>query len=305
MRIAISMSSWNTQSLRPKTFLIHITAWNRGPEDAPLWIAPITLVSQSSGRGARRTDDPRVVRAAPPRNRAGALVLRRRRNVYGKRWLICEGARSRCSSPKTKLISSRIFNSENRTPYVKDAFTNTSSIATRRRESRGRRARAPPQSTSTIFRPAHMSPFVCDSPIAIQNHSPRSREIRGDTRSAQHSKRLFEQRIKEADEFYTSAYRDNIQRRRAQRDAPGVRGTAVVQAVLPLRRGTWLDGDPGTAAATAGTKKRTQSTTGRIFTTRTFFRCPTNGNFRGLRPGTWRFTRSLWRWSIRISRRSN
>ena len=55
----------------------------------------------------------------------------------------------------------------------------------------------------------------------------------------------------EADAFYDGRMSRRCDRRRARRRAPGVRGSALVEAVLPLRREGLAGRRPGPAAATA------------------------------------------------------
>ena len=57
----------------------------------------------------------------------------------------------------------------------------------------------------------------------------------------------------------------------------------------------WLDGDPGQPSP-AGSDARADATTiGATSSTTTCSACPTRGNFRGSRRGTWRSTRCRWR----------
>ncbi len=105
----------------PEEFLIRINASNRGPEAAPLWILP-SLWFRNRWSWGEDPDRPRVARAAPPLQTVqGALVLEAQEKIYGKRWLICEGAPPLLFT-ENETNFRRIFNSENRTPYVKDAF---------------------------------------------------------------------------------------------------------------------------------------------------------------------------------------
>ena len=81
-----------------------------------------------------------------------------------------------------------------------------------------------------------------------------------------------------------------------ERDAAGVRGPALVQAVLPLRPGAVAGRRPGPAAA-AGPARAGATASGRTCSTRTCSRCRTSGSIPGTPPGTWPSTASRWRWS--------
>ena len=63
---------------------------------------------------------------------------------------------------------------------------------------------------------------------------------------------VFSQRMKEADEFLCLAHSPKSLCGRAHGDAPGLCRNVVVQAVLSLRRGAWLEGDPAGPAPPAG-----------------------------------------------------
>ena len=112
-------------------------------------------------------------------------------------------------------------------------------------------------------------------------------------------------RRREADEFYATIHSGDALRRRRERRAAGVRGAALVEAVLPLRREGLARRRPGAAGAAGASASAAAITSGRTSTTPTSSRCPTSGSTRGTRPGTWRFTACRWRWSIRSSPRSS
>jgi len=101
--------------------LIRITAVNRGPESAPLWLLPTIWFRNtwSWGRDAVRP----AVSIVPPSagvNRDGTIVELTEK-TYGKFWLIAGGSPEWLFT-ENETNFARLYGIPNRTPYVKDGI---------------------------------------------------------------------------------------------------------------------------------------------------------------------------------------
>jgi hypothetical protein len=97
--------------------LVRITAWNRGPESAPLDLLP-TLWFRNTWSWDLRSSRPKLSRMP---DQQGLRVVGLQEEQYGSRWLIAEG------TPLTLFTENdtnyrRLFGTDNPSPYVKDAF---------------------------------------------------------------------------------------------------------------------------------------------------------------------------------------
>ena len=115
---------------------------------------------------------------------------------------------------------------------------------------------------------------------------------------------IYSQRMREADEFYSRRWRRGCSedaRRSSARRSPACCGPS---SFITTTSRTWLEGDPAMPLPQPSAKADATAT-GHISTTPTSSPCRTSGSIPGMRPGTWRFTASRWRWSIRTSPRSS
>ena len=97
--------------------LIRVTVWNRGPEPAPLHILP-TIWFRNRWAWGDNYDLPRAARAEGP---SGTSLIEVTEHRYGRRWLLAEGSPDLLFT-NNETNTERLFNQNNRTPYVKDAF---------------------------------------------------------------------------------------------------------------------------------------------------------------------------------------
>jgi hypothetical protein len=97
--------------------LIKITAFNRGPEAAPLHLLPTLWYRNtwSWGKDLRRP----VVRRAP--DTPGSLCTELQHWQYGKRWLLAAGTPELLFT-ENETNYEQIFKFRSRTPFVKDGF---------------------------------------------------------------------------------------------------------------------------------------------------------------------------------------
>jgi hypothetical protein len=96
---------------------VQITAWNRGPQAARLHILP-TLWFRNRWDWGDPYDIPRAARIDGP---AGTSLIEASDYHYGKRWLLFE-ASPELLFTENQTNTERLYETPNRTPYVKDAF---------------------------------------------------------------------------------------------------------------------------------------------------------------------------------------
>ena len=97
--------------------LVRITAWNRGPESAPLDLIP-TIWLRNTWRWGRHPVQAGLWRAP---DYEGARVIGVEVAEYGRRWLLAEGAPGLLFT-ENETNFKRVFGVENLVPFVKDAF---------------------------------------------------------------------------------------------------------------------------------------------------------------------------------------
>jgi len=101
----------------PEDMLVRITAHNRGPEPAELHLLP-TIWFRNTWSWDNSVAQPKLARAQAAE---GVAAVRAEESNYGTRWLMGEGAPELIFT-ENETNYKRLFNVENRTPYVKDAF---------------------------------------------------------------------------------------------------------------------------------------------------------------------------------------
>ncbi len=105
----------------PDDILIRLTAWNRGPERAPLWLVP-TIWFRNTWSWGREAARPRV--SLFPSSSGSArteTIVELDEKTYGKSWLFAESAPEFLFT-ENEANSARLFAGTNRTPYVKDGI---------------------------------------------------------------------------------------------------------------------------------------------------------------------------------------
>ncbi len=209
--------------------LIRITAWNRGPEAAPLHLLP-TVWFRNRWSWGRRDHPPRLFR---DESLLPMAVIGLEHVYYGKRWLACE------ASPELLFTDNetnfeRLWGVKSPSPFVKDGINDV--IV------EGRRNAVNPAHTGTKAS-AHYEKTVPPGGawsfrLRFTNQRPQPDSL------GEEFEGFFAQRIKEADEFYRT-----IVPERLSDDAKSV----MRQALGGLLWGkqfyhydvqTWLEGDP-------------------------------------------------------------
>ena len=101
----------------PEDILVHIIVHNRGPEPAEIHVLP-TLWFRNRWSWGR--DNPRPSLQAVAVNSA---VVKASQAELGERYLYCDGQASLLFT-ENETNANRLFNGQNRTPFVKDGINN-------------------------------------------------------------------------------------------------------------------------------------------------------------------------------------
>ncbi len=171
--------------------LVQITVHNRGPETAEIHVLP-TLWFRNRWSWGR--DNPR-----PSLGLVKSSVVRASESVLGERYLYCDG-KPEFLFTENETNARRLFNTENRTPYVKDGINNFVVC--------GQKDAVNPQQTGTKAA-AHYHLTIpagkCEVlRLRLSPTAPRGREKAGNGPLGQSFQQVMLARQQEADEFYAS-----------------------------------------------------------------------------------------------------
>jgi len=236
--------------------LIKITAWNRGPEAAPLHLLPTVWFRNtwSWGKDLRRP----AARRAP--DTPGSLCTELEHWQYGKRWLLCAGTPELLFT-ENETNYEEIFKFRNRTPYVKDGFHNYLI--------RGNKGAVNPQHSGTKMAahyPVHLGPgesvtiklrltdmnplggMDVDSPmigtVTSPGHQDRAPGVPGTNDFGEGYESMFALRQKEAAEFYESRIPKELSEDARHVMRQGYSGMLWCKQFYHYDVYTWLEGDP-------------------------------------------------------------
>jgi hypothetical protein len=217
----------------PEDILIKITAWNRGPEEAPLDLLP-TLWFRNIWSFGEKHGHPKLARAADFK---GAAVVAAEESRYGKRWLLIENAPEMLFT-ENETNFPRVFGFADDNHYVKDAFheyviggvkeaVNSAQKGTKC-AARYRFMIAPGASVTIRLRLTNVEPKE-----SVANPFDESFE------------KMFEVRHGEADQFYARRFPEE-----RSEDARSVMRQALAGMLWSKQCyhydvRTWLNGDPG------------------------------------------------------------
>jgi len=219
----------------PEDILIRVTAWNRGPDPAPLHLLPTLWFRNRWGWG-EPYDPPTATRIDGP---AGTALIALEEFHYGKRWLLIE-------APPELLFTNndtnmeRLFQEKSRTPYVKDAF--------HRYVIHGERTAVNPAMAGTKAA-AHYAQVIPAGGshtirLRLMDSNPAATAAPAQQFFGAAFDSTFNQRLKEADEFYALRMHPKI-----SEDARLVHRQAFAGLLwgkqsyhYDVKR--WLDGDP-------------------------------------------------------------
>ena len=276
----------------PDDILIKITAWNRGPEEAQLDLLP-TLWFRNIWSFGEKHGHPHLSRNP---DFMGAAVVAAEESRYGKRWLLAEGAPEMLFT-ENETNFQRVFGFPDGSQYVKDSF-HAYVIG-------GVKEAVNPAQKGTKCAAHYQAKIAPGASVTLRlrmtNVEPRDGVANPFDATFE---KTFELRRGEADQFYARRFPQE-----RSEDAHGIMRQALAGMLWSKQCyhydvRTWLEEIPANRHRRRSAK-RVATTTGRTCTTRTSFRCRTNGSTRGLRRGTWRFTRSRCRSSIQTSPRNS
>ena len=204
----------------PEDMLCRITAINRGPDAAPIHLLPHLWYRN---RWSWDLDGKReVIRAIGPG--AASTTHHGSRRSLVVRASVRRPDRSNCLFTENETNFKRIDNVPNKSPYVKDGINNCvveRPEATRVNAQQGSKlaghAHAVVPAGGTFSVDVRFSPAALAEPFADFDA-------------------VFTSRIAEADAFYAALHPPTLGADEQLVGAAGVRGTALVEAVLPLRR---------------------------------------------------------------------
>jgi hypothetical protein len=235
--------------------LIKITAVNRGPDAATLHLLPSLWFRNTWSWGK----DPRRPIARKAVNIENCHCVELQHWQYGKRWLLCEG-QPQLLFTENETNLSRLFNGQNRTPFVKDAFheyvVHQNHAAVNPEQSGTKMAAYYPvnlgsgQSATFKLRLTDIEPLagVDDSDprgtITSPGHAERAKDVPATDDFGAGFDHLFELRQKEADDFYASRVPKELSddARSVMRQA--LSGMLWSKQFYHYDVLTWLTGDP-------------------------------------------------------------
>jgi len=235
--------------------LIRITAVNRGPESAGLWLLPSLWFRNtwSWGRYLRRPSA-RVATGVP-----GSASVELEHWQYGKRWLLCAG-QPELLFTENETNSARLFGGKNRS-FVKDAFHEYVIAGNKAAVNPGqsgtkmaalyRTELGPGESRTLKLRLTDLEPLAAmdaDSgmvgAISGPGHAERGEGVPGTNDFGAGFDALFALRKKEADEFYASRIPKELSEDARAVTRQAFAGMLWSKQFYHYDVRTWLDGDP-------------------------------------------------------------
>ena len=221
----------------PEDILVRITVHNRGPETATLQLLP-TLWFRNTWSWGRDDWRPRLAKA---QDLAAATVIHAEHRYYGSRWLICQ------ESPELLFTENetnfeRRFGVGNRGPHVKDGINDY--VVSGRHDA----VNPAPEGTkvAALYRLDISQGQSSAVRLRLTNERPSEDVLSGGFDA------IFEERIAEADEFYSQAISPNLSAdaRNVFRQAMG--GLFWSKQFYHYDVRTWLEGDPAGPPPPAG-----------------------------------------------------
>jgi hypothetical protein len=236
--------------------LIKIAAVNRGPDAAPLHLLP-TLWFRNTWSWGKDLRRPIVCKAL---NIPGATCAEFQHWHYGKRWLLCSG-QPELLFTENETNCETLFNSRNRTPFVKDAF--------HRYLIQGEKLAVNPAGAGTkmgVHYPVHLSPgesvtiklrLAVRDPLLDADVTPQGAATTGSatppdgeptvtlsTGFGSDFDTVFDQRKREADDFYDSKLPKGLSLDAQQVMRQAYAGMLWSKQFYHYAVHAWLEGDP-------------------------------------------------------------
>ncbi|HEU5410833.1 MAG TPA: hypothetical protein VFU57_07420 [Candidatus Acidoferrales bacterium] len=219
--------------------LIRITAFNRGPEAAPLHLLP-TLWFRNTWAWGGPVREARA-RAIPAAD--GVAIIEATQADYGKRWLFADGAPPLLFT-ENETNFARLYGTRNTTPYVKDGINDY--VVSARRDT------VNPAQRGTKAAAHYFTNVPAGEKFAIRlrltDRSPEDALARKTfSREAIFGAQFdstFAQRIAEADEFYSARVCEHLSEDAQQAQRQAFAGLLWGKQSYHYDVKTWLAGDP-------------------------------------------------------------
>jgi Glycosyl hydrolase family 63 C-terminal domain len=222
--------------------LIRITAANRGPDPAPLWLLP-TLWFRNRWSWGPEAHRPVLTTFSLPAELAGrAVAIEAQEESYGRRWLMGQG-QPELLFTENETNFERLFGVGNSSPYVKDAFHQYivhGNVAAVNPGQRGTKAAA-------VYRqdvPAGSSVTIrlrfSNAPASVASARPPAELLD----FGADFDRLFATRVQEANEYYASLTRDSLSADAHNVIRQAFAGLLWNKQYYHYDVRTWLAGDP-------------------------------------------------------------
>jgi Mannosylglycerate hydrolase MGH1-like glycoside hydrolase domain/Glycosyl hydrolase family 63 C-terminal domain len=236
--------------------LIKITAFNRGPEAADLHLLP-TLWFRNTWSWGKDLRRPTVRKAVEP---SGAVCAEVEHWQYGKRWLIGAGAAELLfTENETNYV--KLFNYRERVPYVKDAFHEyvihgnkqavNPALSGTKMAAHSVFHLSPGESATIKLRLTDIDPLGGLDPelpsIGTAAAPGDGKAMPGVPRTSDFGAgfdAVFNQRMKEADEFYASRIPQHLSSDARMVMRQAYSGMLWSKQFYHYDVQTWLDGDP-------------------------------------------------------------
>ncbi len=209
--------------------LIRITVFNRGPEAAHLRLLPTLWFRNTWSWGW----DDRKPRISAGESLDGMAVLEVDHGYYGKRWLVFEGSPPLLFT-ENETNFKRLYESENHNPYVKDAFHEYVVHRDLKAVNPAQEGTKAAADYNLLVQPGGSIALR----MRFTNQAPSAGMLGNGFES------MFQQRIAEADEFYSLRLPKNVTPdcRSIQRQA--FAGLLWNKQFYQYDVRTWLEGDP-------------------------------------------------------------
>jgi len=217
----------------PDDILIKVTAWNRGPEEAPLDLLP-TFWFRNIWSFGEKHGHPRLWRVADCK---GAAMVAAEESRYGRRWFLAEGAPEMLFT-ENETNFPRVFGFPTGARYVKDSFHDY--------VIGGVRDAVNPAQKGTKCAARYQLKIAPGASATI-----RLRLLHNETTDSSFEpfdaafEKTFELRLREADEFYAARFPQERSEdaHAVMRQALG--GMLWSKQCYHYDVRTWLNGDPG------------------------------------------------------------
>ena len=240
----------------PEEILIRITAHNRGPEAADLHLLP-TVWFRNTWSWDPAASRPKLSREG---NDGGVTTLVLNDDMYGKRWLLCDGMPELLFT-ENESNNQRLYGVPNRTPYVKDGINNyvvngetgaVNSEQTGTKASALYRVRVEPGQSATLrLRLVDEQGLSQSLQSQTASKGPQKQSLGAAAAPALAESafgpgfdKLFSQRIAEADEFYAQRMPKGLSADAQLVQRQAFAGMLWSKQFYHYDINAWLKGDP-------------------------------------------------------------